>query len=56
MVEKSKDYVKLRELLDNKMIVPITYISLAQWNFQEWLIIKSSMHFVHCMKLNLKNL
>lgn len=30
MVEKSKDYVKLRELLDNKMIIPITYITL--WN------------------------
>lgn len=28
MVEKSKDYVKLRELLDNKMIIPITYTSL----------------------------
>lgn len=30
MIEKSKDYVKLRELLDNKMIVPITYKTL--WN------------------------
>ena len=30
MVKKSKDYIKLRELLDNKMIVPITYITL--WN------------------------
>ena len=30
MVKKSKDYVKLRELLDNKMIIPITYITL--WN------------------------
>ena len=30
MVEKSKDYIKLRELLDNKMIIPITYITL--WN------------------------
>lgn len=28
MIEKSKDYIKLRELLDNKMIVPITYINL----------------------------
>ena len=25
MVEKSKDYVKLRELLDNKMIIPYIY-------------------------------
>lgn len=30
MVKKSKDYIKLRELLDNKMIIPITYITL--WN------------------------
>lgn len=30
MIEKSKDYVKLRELLDNKMIVPVTYVNL--WN------------------------
>lgn len=29
MIEKSKDYVKLRELLDNKMIVPITYKTLC---------------------------